>query len=102
MKTQADSESLIQPSTPSPTVSTMLVKAEPAPIVYLKSMPKSLKKLLGEKPLIAPVPDLSVPDHTIAEKRALLRDGMVVVIDSMHAVLNGDNKYPRGIEKKAW
>ena len=80
----------------------MLAKEEPEPIVYLKSMPQSLSKLLGEKPLITPVPILSVPEHTIAEKRALLRDGMVVVIDSMHAVLDGGNKYPRGIEKIAW
>ena len=80
----------------------MVAQEEPKPLVYLKSMPQSLSKLLGEKPLITPVPILSVPEHTIAEKRALLRDGMVVVIDSMHAVLDGGNKYPRGIEKIAW
>jgi hypothetical protein len=65
-------------------------------------MPKSLEKLLSDKPLPSPVPTFIVPDHTIAEQRTLLRAGMVVVIDSMHAVLNGDEKYPRGIEKKAW
>ena len=102
MQSPVYAESLLQPSTPSPTVSTMLVKPEEEPLVVIKEIPDSLKQFLGVKPLISPVPNLFVPRRTLPEMRSCLRDGIVCLVDSMYAVIDSEFSNPRLIETKAW
>ena len=87
---------------PSPSISTMITIAQPAPIIIVNEIPESLKQFLGVKPLISPVPNLFVPRRTLHEMRSCLRDGIVCLVDSMYAVIDSEFSNPRIIEKKAW